>query len=246
MKISHPLAIRCAALTMNWVLRAWRNSIDDRTEIADISSDPFLAASPNLYLLWHENIPYGATVCSGFRITALISSHRDGELMAQTLQFIGGRTIRGSTTRGGVAALRKLTRTSNESREGTPSRETKPAHVVITPDGPRGPRRIVQQGAIYLASRTALGIVPVGVHYEYAWRARSWDRMAIPRPFSRLYIHFGQRVILPDNLDRAGLNDWRPRIQQAMQTAQTAADTMPQRMIHAATARLVRPTSEQA
>ena len=61
-------------------------------------------------------------------------------------------------------------------------RLSRQAHLVITPDGPRGPRRQVQAGMVYLAARTGVPIVPVGIGYDRPWRTKSWDRFAVPRP----------------------------------------------------------------
>ena len=61
----------------------------------------------------------------------------------------------------------------------------------MTPDGPRGPRRKVQPGAVFLAAQTGLPIVPLGVAYANAWRAKSWDQFAVPKPFSQLRESFG-------------------------------------------------------
>ena len=102
----------------------------------------------------------------------LISDHRDGELITQVIRRLGFSVVRGSTTRGGTRALREMTLRIDQG------------HLCVTPDGPRGPRRSVHQGIAYLCSRTGLPIVGAGMAFQRPWRARSWDRFCVPRPFS--------------------------------------------------------------
>ena len=101
----------------------------------------------------------------------LISDHRDGELITRVVRRLGFGVVRGSTTRGGVRALREMTHRVDRG------------HLCVTPDGPRGPARHVHQGLAYLSSRTGLPVVGAGMAFQDPWRARSWDRFAVPRPF---------------------------------------------------------------
>ena len=109
-----------------------------------------------IYAFWHESI----LVATGFhtKIQILISQHADGELIARVCRHLGVGTIRGSSTRGGSQALLELMRASKQ------------AHLLVTPDGPKGPRRQLALGIIFLASITGLPIVPVGVGFASAWR----------------------------------------------------------------------------
>jgi lysophospholipid acyltransferase (LPLAT)-like uncharacterized protein len=99
---------------------------------------------------WHNHLLL--MVHARFRrpITALISQHRDGELIARTVGLLGARSARGSTTRGGPAALRESMRIANAG--GT---------IAITPDGPKGPRHVAQPGTIALAQAARIPIIPV-------------------------------------------------------------------------------------
>jgi hypothetical protein len=87
-----------------------------------------------------------------------------------------------------------------------------PSHLLITPDGPRGPRRELKPGLVMVASLTGLPVVPVGIGFTRAWRFGSWDRFALPRPFSTLVGVFGEPILLPANLDRTQLEAERQRI----------------------------------
>jgi lysophospholipid acyltransferase (LPLAT)-like uncharacterized protein len=99
---------------------------------------------------WHGRQLMMPFANKGKRISILISQHRDGELIARTVARFGFHAVRGSTTRGGAGALRRLVR---RARAGD--------LVVMTPDGPRGPRHVVQPGVLKLAMLTGLPIVPL-------------------------------------------------------------------------------------
>jgi lysophospholipid acyltransferase (LPLAT)-like uncharacterized protein len=113
----------------------------------------------------------------------LISEHLDGEYISRIAAILGSKVIRGSTTRGGIRAFRQMIGTL---REG--------AHLVITPDGPKGPSRKVKTGIIELARLTGAPIVPVS--FSSAWRRflKSWDAFLVPLPFSRAVYVWGEPI----------------------------------------------------
>src|SRR5262249_26410096 len=174
MKLRSPRLIRLTALLMSWLIRAWLSTLQYRvvfptgiTRMVHPRQQRYICA------LWHESL-FSALIVRT-KIYAMISHHADGELIAQVAAFLGYGAVRGSTTRGGPEALHEL------------AEMAKDAHILVTPDGPRGPRRQFQAGAIYLASRTGLPLVLIGVGFSHAWRARSWDRFAVPLPWSTVY-----------------------------------------------------------
>jgi lysophospholipid acyltransferase (LPLAT)-like uncharacterized protein len=163
-----------------------------------------------IYAFWHEALL--APVKFRVRVRVLISRHADGELIAQAAQRLGFGVVRGSTTRGGGEALVALWDCSES------------AHVVFTPDGPRGPRRRVQPGVVALAARSGLPIVPVGIAYAREWRARSWDRFMIPWPFTHCVLVGLQEVFVPPDLDRDGLERARRAVEEHMLAATAEAE----------------------
>src|SRR5438552_8676350 len=108
----------------------------------------------------------------GSRVKIFISAHRGGELIARILTWFGFGAVRGSTTRGGSQALRQLVRAG---RAG--------ADLVVTPDGPRGPRCRAQAGVIELATLTGLPILPITFAASKKKLFGSWDRFEVPMPF---------------------------------------------------------------
>ena len=214
MKISHPIAIKTASLLGSWVLRLWLNTEDYWFCFEREESDPHLTDQENIYLFWHEMMLFPLITHCGPDFSILVSRHRDGELVAQIMRMLQGKTVRGSTSRGAAAGMLEMMR-------NRPSK-----HMGITPDGPRGPRRVVQDGAVYLASRTGMPLVPSGFAFDGCWRAGSWDKMALPRPFRRAVGVCGCPVIVPDDLDRDGIEAYRGRVQEEMDRVQKLAEEM--------------------
>jgi lysophospholipid acyltransferase (LPLAT)-like uncharacterized protein len=145
-----------------------------------------------VYALWHRHIVPLAIAFKGEGIRVMISEHRDGEMIARLVRRLGFTTERGSTTRGGVKALRALVRIKKDPDEGD---------IAITPDGPRGPAQKAQSGAVFLASKTGFPLVPGGVACDRAWTLNTWDRFLIPKPFSRIVIVVGNEIRVGENLD---------------------------------------------
>ena len=140
---------------------------------------------PRIYIFWHENILMPLYLRGHCNLAMLLSQHGDAEILARVAYHMGFDCVRGSTYRGGAQAIWELFGRSRHQ------------HLTITPDGPRGPRRQLAQGPIYLASRLQLPLVPMGLGYDRPWRMNSWDRFAVPRPFSRGRAVIGPPLMLP-------------------------------------------------
>lgn len=165
-----------------------------------------------IFSLWHgQLLPLLAHHRDeGARV--LISEHRDGEIIARIAESLGFRTVRGSTTRGGARALLAMCDALERGEE-----------IAITPDGPRGPAHVFAPGALIAAHRAGVPIVPVGVAVSSAWRLRSWDAFAIPKPFTRVTIAYGA----PLTVDAASARDAAseaPRFARAMNAAVALAE----------------------
>ena len=187
------------------VLPAALKFLNIRISHYDRSSDP---ARPEydqhvIYVFWHEYIGVVLPRWGRTPLTILVSQHRDGEWVNQTAEFLRLRIVRGSTSRGGSSAIRQL------------KRHSKTSSLVLTPDGPRGPRREMAMGPVYLASLLKMPIVPLAVGMNNPWRLKTWDQFAIPKPFSRTRMIFGPKIHVP-RLDRDGLEATRLRIQRTL------------------------------
>ena len=131
MRFDHPLVYKFAALLGATAVRAWMDTLDYRVLFYDPDVDP---ASPRcrgqkIYIFWHEYILFPFAMRGNCNLAMLLSRHRDAEVLSYAARLMGFDFVRGSTNRGGVAALRQLLEKSRQM------------HLTITPDGPRGPRR---------------------------------------------------------------------------------------------------------
>lgn len=170
-------------------------------------------AGPIVFAFWHENITHFAWTHRHRGVRVMVSRHGDGEMAAKLVELLGFRTARGSSSRGGVAALKEMARAAGAARDVGAADD-----VALTPDGPRGPRHSVQTGVVSLAARSGLPIVPAAVSYERCWRLGSWDRMPIPRPFTRSVVAFGPALLIPPHApgDTAVLEEVRQQLEVRM------------------------------
>ena len=214
MKIRNPRLIRLAAWMGAGVIRLWTRTLRVRTDSRGQRTDPW---DPDLrerfiYALWHENLAVAFALKNAAPLRILISQSADGELMSQMAESFGVQTVRGSSTRGGVEALDQLLELSHT------------CHFLTIPDGPQGPRRKVKRGLAYFASRSGMRVVPFGVGFSRAWRARSWDRTAIPKPGSTMTVVAGRIIQVPPDIGKRALEDYAVQIEQAIQEANDCAE----------------------
>lgn len=192
------------------------NTLHCRVVYHDPALDPAssLCRGQKIYLFWHEYILFPMYERGHCNLAMLLSRHQDAEIVFQVARHMGFGFIRGSTNRGGVTALRELLRTSQRM------------HLAITPDGPRGPRRQMSPGPIYLASKLGIPLVLLGFGYDRPWRVRSaWDQFAIPRPFSRGRTIIPPEMFVPPDLSRSELEDYRVRAENEMNRVTCEAET---------------------
>jgi hypothetical protein len=130
---------------------------------------------------WHRHLLLMPYAYRGPGISVLVSRSRDGELIARTVERFGIKTARGSSSRGGAAGLRGLLR---QARAGL--------DIAFTPDGPRGPRGVVQPGVLLAAAATGWPIVPVAWAARPSRRLGSWDRKVVPLPLGRVRFVYGE------------------------------------------------------
>ncbi len=163
--------------------------------------------------LWHESLILPAVRCGHPEIAVLISKHADGQMLASLIRSLGMGLVMGSTNRGGVEAVRQILDHNAGCR-----------HLCVTVDGPRGPRRVVQPGIVYAASRCGMELLPSGIGYQRAWRARSWDRFAVPQPGCRAKLLVGAPLGVPAGLGTAGLEQYRVWLQAELDRLTLAAE----------------------
>lgn len=215
MKFDSPFLNSLGGLLGSAAIRFWMGSLDYKAAFYDPAVDPGSAdcRSPKIYIFWHEYILFPLFLRGHCNLVMLLSQHRDANILSRAAYHLGFEFVRGSTRRGGVAALRELVRRSRRM------------HLTITPDGPRGPRRRLAPGAIYLASRLEMPLVVMGFGFDRPWRASSWDRFALPRPCSRARTVISGEVSIPPELDRAGVEHYRGEVERLLNRLTLEAET---------------------
>jgi lysophospholipid acyltransferase (LPLAT)-like uncharacterized protein len=176
---------------------------------------------PFIIALWHGHIAMLHQLRFGDRsLIALISGHRDGRLVSKCAWHYNIGTVMGSTGRGGIVAVRQLLRWARRGHS-----------LVITPDGPRGPRMRVKEGIIDIARLSKLPILPVAIGVSKGRELKSWDRFVIPSLFSRIDIRWGTPLRVARDGNAA---DDAARLEQALTELQSAADQAASRQASAA------------
>ena len=149
-----------------------------------VNRDPAIAmeaaGQPFLLMLWHGDLLPLLYAHRGWLVNIVISTHRDGEIIALVAERLGFRSVRGSSSQSAERALLGMARVLKEGGIGA-----------ITPDGPRGPRHSFAPGALVAAQRSGAPTIALGVHVSSAWRLKSWDRFMIPKPFATVTIACG-------------------------------------------------------
>jgi lysophospholipid acyltransferase (LPLAT)-like uncharacterized protein len=204
MKLDYPILNKLGGLLGAKAVGAWMGTLDYKAAYYDYTIDPVFpeCRGQKIYIFWHEYILFPFYLRGHCNMAMLLSRHRDAEILSYAAHHRGFEFVRGSTNRGGVAALRELLAKSEKM------------HLTITPDGPRGPRRKLAPGAIYLASKLGLPLVAMGYGYDRPWRVKkAWDRFAIPRPFTRARAIPSGEIFVPPDLDRDGLEYFRRKIE---------------------------------
>jgi lysophospholipid acyltransferase (LPLAT)-like uncharacterized protein len=213
MKIRRRWLIKTLGFVGAWVVRLWIATLRYRYHpIGPHTIPPPKLGERYIYAFWHENMLLPAYHCGTPHVWVLVSRHADGELIAAVCRSLGFRLIRGSTTRGSIEAVRQMVRAGQT------------AHLALTPDGPRGPRRHVQAGIIYLAAKTGLAIIAGGIGYQDPWRLRSWDRFILPKPWRRATVVTSAPIFIPPDLDKASVEHYRLFLEDTLRMVNLAAE----------------------
>jgi len=167
---------------------------------------------PPIMAFWHGRILPATVYFRRRGIVVITSENFDGEWIAGIIERFGYGTARGSTSRGGRKALRQLTR---DMAAGKPA--------AFTIDGPRGPARVAQPGALWLAKATGNPVVPFHIETDRHWTLNSWDRTQIPKPFAVSAIAIGEPLYVAPDTDASGLNEATRALQQQLQLLEPRA-----------------------
>ncbi|MDE3066576.1 MAG: lysophospholipid acyltransferase family protein [Verrucomicrobiota bacterium] len=166
-----------------------------------------------IFVFWHNRLALSAVLYRRYvlkfapdrRIAGMVSASRDGGLLARILEHFHIQPVRGSSSRRGGQALLELTTWAERGWD-----------LAITPDGPLGPRYVVQDGAMALAQMTGLPLVPVSYDLTWKIRVKSWDQFQIPLPFSRCHVSVGRILRVPREADDARREELRQQLEAGL------------------------------
>lgn len=191
-------------------MKLWARSL--RVEIEDRAGalGPATPPHPVIFLLWHNRVLSLPAIWSLISrrerpAVVLTSASKDGAVVAAAMKVFRMDSARGSSSRRGAAALVALRRALADGKD-----------ICVTPDGPKGPRYVMQPGVIKLAQSTGAPVVSVHLFTTAAWRLKTWDRLVIPRPFSRVRVVIDHALVVPRDLDEAAFETERARVEAAM------------------------------
>lgn len=172
------------------------------------------ARRPVVFALWHGRLLPCSFHARGEGLATLISQHQDGDYIARVVEsWWGFEAIRGSSSRGGSAALRQIVRTL---KRGTA--------VAITPDGPQGPRQKMKPGPVLAAQLAGVPIIPATAGGGPAWWVGGWDRFMIPRPFSHVHMMYGEPMMVPRDADAAEVERLTKLLEERLNILTAIAD----------------------
>lgn len=158
-----------------------------------------------IYAFWHDRIFAGTYFFRNRGIVVITSQSLDGEYIARFIQRLGYGSVRGSSTRGGVGALVEMIRLM---RSGS--------SMAFTVDGPRGPRYQAKTGALLLAKKTKNPLLPFVVECRNFWTVKSWDRLQIPKPFTRARLIIGEPLYVPGEAGNEDVEAARQKLQETL------------------------------
>ncbi|MFH0977265.1 MAG: lysophospholipid acyltransferase family protein [Spirochaetota bacterium] len=170
----------------------------------DIEDNIIKKGKRPIYVSWHQRFFPGIFFLSGRKpIAIIVSKSKDGDIISKIIQILGWRPVRGSSSKGGLGALREVKRLAKAGYSL--------GHIV---DGPRGPFGEVKPGLLIMAKISGMPVLPVIISAESKWVFNSWDKFNLPKPFSKIIINFGKETFIQR---KAGIDDielCRIRIQE--------------------------------
>ena len=178
------LIIRSAGVALYWLIKVIGATL--KFEIKGWEN--FDETKPQILCFWHNRIPIATYFWRYRKIIVMSSQSFDSEYIARFIQRFGYGAAKGSSTRGGKAALIQMIRAVREGKS-----------AAFTVDGPRGPVYEAKPGAILLAAKSNALIVPFSISLNRYWQLRSWDKIQIPKPFARAVVVIGKPISVEDD-----------------------------------------------
>jgi lysophospholipid acyltransferase (LPLAT)-like uncharacterized protein len=176
-------------------------------------ADAWGGGAQYIWSFWHRCVIAATHRCRNHQIAVMTSRSFDGEYIARIIRNFGFIPVRGSSSRGAVGALIGM---RGELEQGH--------SVAFTVDGPRGPIYVAKPGPVLLAKKTGVSICCFYIHVERAWILNSWDRMMIPKPFSRAAFYMSNPIPVPADADDEQMNVIHGQMQESLERCRQNAE----------------------
>ena len=164
-----------------------------------------IAQRPLIGSFWHACIIPATYMCRNLGVRVMSSNSYDGEYMGRIIRKFGFVAVKGSSSRNAVRALLGLRRALQEGWT-----------VAFSIDGPRGPRHKVKPGPVSLARSSGVPMSLFHIAVERAWVLNTWDRLIIPKPFSRVLLRFGKLIPVPAEATDEELERYQQKLQDSL------------------------------
>src|SRR5499426_4513893 len=182
------LIIRFAGVALYWIIRAVGATLKFEVKGWEHHTD----REPLVYCFWHNRIPIATYFWRHRGIVVMSSRSFDSEYIARFIQRFGYGAAKGSSTRGALSGLIQMIRAVRAGKS-----------AAFTVDGPKGPIYEAKPGALMLAAKSGAAILPFSISLERCWRLPSWDRIEIPKPFTRAVVVIGERFYVENGDDQS-------------------------------------------
>ncbi len=166
-----------------------------------------------IFASWHQRVVVPVPHLIRRKVTVMVSRSRDGEYAARLLHAFGLKVVRGSSTHGGIDALSELIQKIMEGRSGG---------MVI--DGPVGPARVAKIGAVFMAQKAGVPIIPLSYGADRCWVLKSWDRFMIPKPFARVILRYEEPIWVESSGDGKEMESCRRLLEDRLNKGNTRCD----------------------
>ncbi len=217
MKIKSPFLNRVVCTLGVAVLKVLYKTTRVEIHLGDPIHNPY---NPNrdkecIFSVWHDLLLFPLFIQRPKSIVALVGRHRDGDYVSNILKALQLKAIRGSSSRGGTEAVLQAVE------------QVKDHSLVVTPDGPRGPRRKMKQGCVFVAAQTGIPVVATAFSVTRAWRPMgSWTDLVIPKPFSKVYAVTSEPFYIKKNATREEISAVTDLIQTEMDRLNVIAEAL--------------------
>lgn len=212
-----PLSQRIQLALVSWlvpaILRLIGCTLRETTTYEEGAIQGLDEVYPGVFPFWHRCVLPATWIYRHQHPAVMTSQSRDGEFIARVIQRFGFIPVRGSSSRGGQRALLEMNKLLAEGNA-----------VAFTIDGPRGPRGVAKKGPVLLARMSGAAITAFYVAVERAWVLNTWDKLVIPKPFSRIYVRFARKIFVPPDADDAAMERYHAEMQAALDRITEFAD----------------------